>query len=114
MVISREVQPDGTAAAEGRPASTRAFYRRRRAIGCLPVLAVSLGSPVSAQSPTVAQQPALEEIVVTGSRIPVPANITATSPMQVVTSEDIALAGRTDVVDVLNTLPQTTISAGND
>jgi iron complex outermembrane recepter protein len=114
MVLSREVQPDGAAAAERRPASTRAFYRCRRAIGCLPVLAVTLCSPVSAQPATVAQQPALEEIVVTGSRIPVPANITATSPMQVVTSEDIALAGRTDAVDVLNALPQTTISAGND
>ena len=78
------------------------------------MLAASLWSSVSAQPANDAQQPALEEIVVTGSRIPVPANITAAGPMQVVTSQDIELAGRTDVVDVLNTLPQTTINAGND
>ena len=114
MVISREVQPDVAAAAGRRPLSTRASYRCGRAIGCLTALAVSLWSSASAQPAPAAQQPGLEEIVVTGSRIPVPANITATSPMQVVTSEDIALAGRTDAVDVLNALPQTTISAGND
>lgn len=59
-------------------------------------------------------KPALEEIVVTGSRIPVPANITATSPIQVVTAQDIALAGHTDVVDILNSLPQTVINSGID
>ena len=42
---------------------------------------------------------ALAEIVVTGSRIPVPANITATSPIQVVTAQDIALAGQTDAIE---------------
>ena len=57
---------------------------------------------------------ALAEIVVTGSRIPVPANITATSPMQVVTAQDIALAGQTDAIDILNSLPQTVINSGID
>jgi hypothetical protein len=59
-------------------------------------------------------KPALAEIVVSGSRIPVPANITATSPIQVVTAQDIALAGQTDVVDILNSLPQTVINSGID
>jgi iron complex outermembrane receptor protein len=52
--------------------------------------------------------------VVTGSRIPVAANITATSPIQVVTSQDIALAGQTDAIDILNSLPQTVINSGID
>jgi len=59
-------------------------------------------------------KPALPEIIVTGSRIPVPANITATSPIQVVTSQDILLAGHTDAVDVLNSLPQNIINSGID
>jgi iron complex outermembrane recepter protein len=59
-------------------------------------------------------KPPLQEIVVTGSRIPVPANITATSPIQVVTAQDIALAGQTDAIDILNSLPQTVINAGID
>jgi iron complex outermembrane receptor protein len=59
-------------------------------------------------------KPALEEIVVTGSRIPVPANITATSPIQIVTAQDIALAGQTDATNILNSLPQTVINSGID
>jgi iron complex outermembrane recepter protein len=65
-----------------------------------------------AQSPPAPDEsrPALAEIVVTGSRIPVPANITATSPIQVVTAQDIALAGQTDATNILNSLPQTVIT----
>lgn len=58
--------------------------------------------------------PGLQEIVVTGSRIPVPAIITATSPIQVVTAQDIALAGQTDAVNIVNLLPQTVINSGLD
>ena len=59
-------------------------------------------------------EPGLQEIVVTGSRIPVPANITATSPLQVVTAQDIALAGQIDAVSILNSLPQTVVNSGLD
>jgi outer membrane receptor protein involved in Fe transport len=59
-------------------------------------------------------EPGLQEIVVTGSRIPVPPNITATSPLQVVTAQDIALAGQIDAVSILNLLPQTVINSGLD
>jgi len=83
---------------------------------CLVALFVSFWSPGFAQfAPTSNEsEPALQEIVVTGSRIPVPANITATSPLQVVTAQDIALAGQTDAVDILNSLPQTVINSGVD
>jgi len=42
----------------------------------------------------------LQEVVVTGSRIPVPANITATSPTTIVSSQDIRLQGNTDITDL--------------
>ena len=56
----------------------------------------------------------LQEVVVTGSRIPVPANITATSPTTIVSSQEVQLQGHTDITDVLNQLPQTTIGANAD
>src|SRR6201999_2697853 len=45
------------------------------------------------------------EVIVTGSRIKQP-NLTATSPVQVVTDRDIQLNGTTDMIGLLNTLPQ--------
>jgi outer membrane receptor protein involved in Fe transport len=45
------------------------------------------------------------EIVVTGSRIPRP-NLTSVSPIQAVTHQEFQLGGHTDVIDLLNTLPQ--------
>src|SRR5216684_386096 len=65
-------------------------------------------------APAVAPTQALEEVVVTGSRIPVPANISATSPTAVVTSQDIQLQGHTDISDIINQLPQNIITAAND
>ncbi len=46
-----------------------------------------------------------QEVVVTGSRIPAP-NLESTSPIQVVTAQEIALGGRSDISDVINQLPQ--------
>jgi iron complex outermembrane recepter protein len=60
------------------------------------------------------ETPALQEVIITGSRIPVPANVTATSPTTVVSSQDITLQGHTDMSDVLNSLPQTAINSAND
>ena len=45
------------------------------------------------------------EIVVTGSRIPQP-NLTSVSPIQAVSHQEFQLQGATDVIDLLNTLPQ--------
>ena len=58
--------------------------------------------------------PVLQEVVVTGSRIPVPANITATSPITVVTAQDVKLSGYTDSTDIINALPQNVIATGVD
>src|ERR1700693_124476 len=61
-----------------------------------------------------AAAPMIEEVVVTGSRIPVPANISATSPTTVVSSQEIRLQGHTDITDVINGLPQNIINTNND
>lgn len=56
----------------------------------------------------------LGEVVVTGSRIPVPANITATSPTTTVSIQQIQEEGQTDTIDVINQLPQNIINAAVD
>jgi outer membrane cobalamin receptor len=45
-----------------------------------------------------------EEVVVTGSRIASP-NATSTSPVQVVTREDMVVSGKNDIVDIIAQLP---------
>lgn len=60
-----------------------------------------------AATPAVAQEgpTAVQEIVITGSRIP-QANLETTSPVTQVTGEDIDIAGVTRVEDLVNQLPQ--------
>ena len=69
------------------------------------------------QAPASASQEVAEpltEVIITGSRIPVPANITATSPTTVVSSQEVQLQGHTDITDVINQLPQNTIGSNSD
>jgi outer membrane receptor protein involved in Fe transport len=47
----------------------------------------------------------LQEIVVTGSRIGAP-NEVSTSPIQVVSAKSIQVSGKTDITDIINQLPQ--------
>src|SRR5262245_19310159 len=71
-------------------------------------------APVHAQETPASSAPAAEEVVVTGSRIVQP-NQVSTSPVQVVTNEDIKVGGKLDVTDVLNDMPQiTSNSLGQD
>ncbi|WP_372786250.1 TonB-dependent receptor domain-containing protein [Phenylobacterium sp.] len=55
----------------------------------------------------------VSEVVVTGSRIPQP-NLTSVSPIQVVTDQEIKLQGKTDVIDLINNLPQNFQNAAVD
>ena len=73
-------------------------------------LVLAQTAPAPATQPT----PLLEEVIVTGSRIPVPANISGTSPISVVSSQEILLQGHTDITDVINSLPQNIIGANAD
>jgi outer membrane cobalamin receptor len=69
------------------------------------------------QAPAAAEAAApipIEEVVVTGSRIPVPANISATSPTTIVSSQDVRLQGTTDITDLMNQLPQNIIGGNSD
>jgi len=47
-----------------------------------------------------------QEVVITGSRIPAPPNLTAVSPVTVVNSAEIRLQGTTRTEDLINSLPQ--------
>ena len=84
----------------------------------LAILAGSLCGRALAQTapPAAAAEPAvpIEEVVVTGSRIPVPANITATSPTTIISSQEVQLQGHTDITDVMNALPQNIIGSNAD
>ncbi len=59
------------------------------------------GAPTSSSGQTTAVQ----EVVVTGSRIPQP-GLTSTSPLTVVNDQEIKLEGTTNVEDLINNLPQ--------
>src|SRR5215472_16062564 len=74
--------------------------------------ALAQQAPAAAAVETAAAP--LQEVVVTGSRIPVPANITATSPTTIISSQDIRLQGTTDITDVMNQLPQNIIGGNSD
>jgi outer membrane receptor protein involved in Fe transport len=70
--------------------------------------AAGFALPISAQEAApaaAAATPTVEEVVVTGSRIKAPNEISA-SPIQVVTTADIQATGKTDISDVLYQLPQ--------
>lgn len=73
------------------------------------ILAAVQLPPAARQSPSD-----LPEVMVTGSRIAVPANIIATGPMQVVTAQEVRLTGYSDAVDVISALPQMSPSLGAD
>lgn len=63
------------------------------------------GHTLAQQASATTGEPPLQEIVVTGSRIAAP-NEVSTSPIQVVTSKDIQVYGKTDITDIINLLPQ--------
>lgn len=56
----------------------------------------------------------LNQVVVTGSRIPVAESADAAPPLQVITSRDIRLGGYTDAVDLIDSLPQANIDSSAD
>src|SRR5439155_4121750 len=90
------------------PVASRIRRQVRLALGWLTIAPFA----VFAQQPPP-EKPQVEEIVVTGSRIASP-NATSTSPIQVVTSQEITLEGATDIGGLLNQLPQITFTNGVD
>jgi outer membrane receptor protein involved in Fe transport len=103
--------------------SCRLRPKRRPAAGkplaCLLALGGALATgtalgQAAADQGAATNQNQLQEVVVTGSRIPVPANIGATSPITTVNNQAILLAGQTDTTQILNQLPQNIIAANAD
>src|SRR5215472_13073564 len=87
-----------------------AWPRVRRLSGLMSgVVLAALAAPLPAAAqeaaPPQSTTPVLQEVVVTGSRIAAP-NEVSTSPIQVISSESLRVTGRTDVTDVINRLPQ--------
>ena len=87
--------------------TTQGMKRARWRVGALSLAGLAgLAPGAQAQGP-------VEEIVITGSRIAAP-NMTSTSPVQVVSDTEIKHLGKTDMVDVLNTLPQVFQNSATD
>ena len=79
-------------------------------VSATPALAQT--QPANDASPTAKPAPAAaSEIVITGSRIPRP-NLTAVSPVTVVSSEEVKLQGAVLTESLLNSLPQVEPSQG--
>src|SRR3954465_2215858 len=78
-----------------------------KAIASTSRIMLTLAVTSAAAVPALAQEAATEPqtVIVTGSRIPAP-NLESTSPVQVVTAQEILLGGRMDISDVINQLPQ--------
>jgi len=76
------------------------------------LIAASAGAVAYAPT-TFAQEEELEQVVVTGSRIPQP-NIEGTSPVSVIGAQDVKLQGVTQVEDLINNLPQAFADQGGN
>ena len=88
--------------------TTQGMKRARWRLGALGLVGLAWLAP-GAQ----AVEGPVEEIVITGSRIAAP-NMSSTSPVQVVSDEEIQHLGKTDMVDILNTLPQVFQNSATD
>ena len=70
-------------------------------------------APQAGPAESVAQDAGEEQIFITGSRIPQP-NLTATSPVTVVNSQEVRLTGTTRTEDLINSLPQAFAGQGGN
>lgn len=81
---------------------TSRLFTKSRLIGSASLLAVAL----SATSVTAsAQDNPSDEIIVTGSRIPIDPNLTSPVPVQSLTADDFRLSGEISLADVVNDVP---------
>ncbi len=75
------------------PASDRILFAR------------AVPGPGQQAPPVPTDSPPLQEIIVTGSRIAAP-NEVSTSPIQVISAKSIQVSGKTDITDIISQLPQ--------
>ena len=60
---------------------------------------------VATAAPSAFSQEEIEEVVVTGSRIPVNTNTISSVPVQSVTEEDIRNSGEINIADIVSDIP---------
>ncbi len=73
---------------------------------CVCIAAASMPATAQQAPAATTEQPTeLAEVIVTGSRIAAP-NEVSTSPIEVLSSKYIETSGRTDITDLINELPQ--------
>jgi outer membrane receptor protein involved in Fe transport len=73
----------------------------------------AVAAATSTTSGETTEAASLDEVVVTGSRIAAP-NAASTSPIQVVTARELQQGGKTDIIDLINQLPQNFQNASID
>jgi outer membrane receptor protein involved in Fe transport len=84
-------------------------------LGCAAaLLTLPAQAQVATSTPETENAPLLEQVIITGSRIPVSSNLSSTSPIQAVSSQEIDMEGHSDTTDVLNELPQNIMNAAVD
>ncbi len=71
------------------------------------------GTPIPSNNAQGAPTRSAQDVIVTGSRIPQP-NLESTSPVTVVTSQDVKLSGTSRTEDLVNSLPQVFASQGSN
>jgi len=94
----------------GKLLSVRTFAKGFAVVLSACVCIAAIETPAMAQQAppkvtTDQTEPALEEVVVTGSRIAAP-NEVSTSPILAISSQSIKVSGKTDITDLINQLPQ--------
>lgn len=88
-------------------------YKINRSLRSTLLLGAATAAAVSLSATAFAQE-SMETVVITGSRIPVTTNLSSVSPVQTITNQQFQLKGATDVVDLLNDMPQTFVNNGAD
>lgn len=83
--------------------SNRSNRSAQRAIRYALLTSTIASAAVQAQEAT--QDPGIQEVIVTGSRIPQP-NLTSISPVTAVSAEQVKIEGTTRVENLINNLPQ--------
>ncbi len=79
----------------------------------LALLAAGAASAVTFAPGSLAQDQEIEQVIVTGSRIPQP-NIEGASPVTMIGAQDIQLEGTQQVEDLMNNLPQVFANQGGN
>jgi len=79
----------------------------------LALLAAGAASAVTFAPGSLAQDQEIEQVIVTGSRIPQP-NLEGTSPVTMIGAQDVQLEGTQQVEDLMNNLPQVFANQGGN